>query len=183
MTDFSVAPGVLIAVPQLDDSNFERSVIVMIKHTADGALGLVINSELEHPCEKVVAEFDLSWAGEPCQLRRGGPVESQSLWMLHHDRWSFDETMQVADGVNVSRSREAITKMCEGAEQHMVLLVGYAGWGGGQLEAEIKTGSWIVGKMSPELVFEWPAETVWSRALAELGINPAHLVEGAGMIQ
>lgn len=184
MSEFSTAPGVLVAMPQLDDPNFERSVVVMIEHDAEGALGLVLNSELSHACIDVAEGFDLEWPGDPdAQLRRGGPVEPQSLWMLHDDGWCFGETMRVADGVSVSRSREALTRMCEGGERHLRLFVGYAGWGAGQLESEIAAGSWLVADISPEMVFEWDAEVIWHRVLAQMGIDPAHLVTGGGTVQ
>ncbi|MCA9541736.1 MAG: YqgE/AlgH family protein, partial [Myxococcales bacterium] len=162
MGRFTTAPGVLIAVPQLLDPNFLRSVVVMIDHDERGALGLVVNQPLPHQCAAVAAGFGLAWGGdEDAPLLRGGPVEPQSLWMLHDDGWWFDETMRVADGVGVSRSREALTRMCEGGEAKLRLLIGYAGWGPGQLEGEIAAGSWIVAKVSPALVFEWPADEIW----------------------
>lgn len=184
MTEFSTAPGTLIAVPQLEDPNFLRSVVVMVQHGREGALGLVINHELSHDCADVAKGFGLAWPGrEGARLAKGGPVEPQSLWMLHADGWCFDETMRVAEGIAVSRSREALTRMCEAEEPHLRMLVGYAGWGAGQLEAEISAGAWIVGPTTLELIFEWPPEEVWSRALEQLGIDPAHLVEGASTVQ
>ncbi len=184
MTEFSTAPGTLIAVPQLEDPNFLRSVVVMVEHTREGALGLVINHELSHECAKVAEGFGLSWPGVPgAKLAKGGPVEPQSLWMLHDDGWCFDETMRVADTIAVSRSREALTRMCEAEEPRLRMLVGYAGWGPGQLEAEISSGSWIVGSTTPALIFDWAPDEVWARALHQLGIDPAHLVEGAGTVQ
>ncbi len=184
MSEFSTAPGILIAVPQLEDPNFHRSVVVMVEHNRDGALGLVLNHALPHDCAVVTSNFGLSWPGPAdAKLGKGGPVEPQSLWMLHGDGWCFDETMRVSDGVAVSRSREALTRMCEGEEAQLRLLVGYAGWGPGQLESEISVGSWITGPVTPELVFRWPPDEVWSRALWALGIDPAHLVEGAGTVQ
>lgn len=184
MSEFSTASGVLIAVPQLDDPNFHRSVVAMISHDREGAYGLVINAQLPHACAEVAAGFELPWPGSgESRLCRGGPVEPQSLWMLHDDGWCFDETMRVADGIAVSRSREALTRMCEGGEQQLRLYVGYAGWGPGQLEAEIARGSWIVGELSAEMLFSWPVDEMWARALARLGIDPAHLVETAGTVQ
>jgi putative transcriptional regulator len=181
---FSTAPGILIAVPQLDDPNFHRSVVLMVEHNEKGALGLIVNLEVDHPSAAVADELGLTWPGRPNdRLRRGGPVEPQSLWMLHDDGWAFSETMRVVPGVSVSRSREALTRMCEAREQRLVFLVGYAGWGAGQLEREIAQGAWLSSRASAELVFEWPPDEVWTRALAAMGIDPAHLVEAAGEIQ
>ncbi len=128
--------------------------------------------------------YGLTWPGAPeARLRRGGPVEPQSLWMLHDDGWAFPETMRVIPGVSVSRSREALTRMCEAREQRLVFLVGYAGWGPGQLEKEIGQGTWLIHRASPEMVHDWTPDVIWERALREMGIDPAHLVEAAGEIQ
>lgn len=184
MSRFSTAPGVLIAMPQLEDPNFHRSVVVMIQHDAEGALGLVINHPLPHPCAEIAAGFGLPWHGDPdVQLRRGGPVEPQSLWMLHDDGWAFDETMRVCPGVAVSRSREALTRMCRGEERRIRLLVGYAGWGPGQLEGEISAGSWLTAPATPAQLFDWPLDEIWTRTIESLGFDPAFLVAGAPTVQ
>ena len=181
---FSTAPGILIAVPQLVDPNFLRSVVVMIEHNEDGALGLVVNHPTDQPCASIVEALGLPWhGGETDLLLRGGPVEPQSLWMLHNDSWSFDETMRVFSGVAVSRSRDALTRMSEAGEQRLLLTVGYAGWGAGQLEHEISAGAWITSNPTEALVFDAPRDRVWEQALWSMGINPAHLVEGGGTVQ
>ena len=156
----------------------------MIQHDQNGALGLIINAVTTRYCTELADSFGLPWPGSTeAVICRGGPVEPQSLWMLHDDGWGFSETMRVTDGVAVSRSREALTRMCNGGEESLRLLVGYAGWGPGQLENEIATGSWIVGEASPEMVFHWPPEEIWRRSLDALGINPAFLVEGGHLVQ
>ena len=113
-------------MPQLLEQSFHRSVVIMLEHNEDGALGLVINHELQHRCSEVADSFDLNWTvGEALPLRRGGPVELQSLWMLHDDSWFFDESTLVAPGIAASRSREALTRMFAAEEQRLRLLVGY----------------------------------------------------------
>lgn len=181
---FSAAQGLLLAVPQLHDPNFYRAVVLMVEHDDEGALGLVLNHGTDHPCARVTGEFGLPWPGRPGEtLRRGGPVEPQSLWMLHDDGWGFDETTRAGQGVAVSRSREALTRMCEGGEERLRLFIGYAGWGPGQLEEEIAAGSWITAPATADLVFQVPPDDLWHEVLSRLGINPAHLVEGGGSIQ
>ncbi len=156
----------------------------MLEHNEDGALGLVINHETEHHCSEVADSFQLSWPkGELLPLRRGGPVEVQSLWMLHDDAWFFDESTLVAPGIAASRSREALTRMFGADETRLRLFVGYAGWGSGQLEEEIASGSWLTTAAVPEMLFDWPAEEVWERTLGMLGIDPAFLVDGSALVQ
>ncbi len=181
---FSSAPGVLIAMPELVDPNFHRAVVVMIQHDAEGALGLIINHPLTHRCADVAAGFGLPWAGpSDLELGRGGPVEQQSLWMLHDDGWGFDETMRVCDGVSVSRSKEALDRMCRGGERRLRLFVGYAGWGPGQLEGEIQGGSWLTAAAGATQIFDWPADEIWARSVRSLGIDPAFLVGGGHTLQ
>ncbi|MGC6416898.1 MAG: YqgE/AlgH family protein [Bradymonadia bacterium] len=178
------APGLLIAMPQLLDPNFHRSVILMLEHGDEGALGLVINHETEHRCRDVAESFGLDWTpGDEIFLRRGGPVEKQSLWMVHADRWRFDETLMVGAGMAVSRSKKALEEMFLADESKLRLIIGYAGWGAGQLESELAEGSWIYTDISPEMIFEWSADSMWERALRTAGIDPAHLVSGGGIVQ
>lgn len=180
---FSASPGVLIAVPQLLDPNFHRSVVLMIEHDAEGALGLVINHATAHRCAEVVGNFELPWWGDAeATLRRGGPVEPHSLWMLHPDAWRFDESTAVVEGVAVSRSRDALTRLCKDGAERVHLVVGYAGWGPGQLEEEIAQGSWITAPATAAMVFDWPIDGVWRLALASVGIDPAHLVGASGSV-
>ena len=184
MPQFSTYPGVLIAVPQLNDPNFHHSVVLMIEHDQDGAMGVVINRPIDHRCAEVTGRFNVAWPGHPGdQIRRGGPVSPETLWMVHDDGWSFEDTLKIGPGVAISRSSEALSRMCQGQEQRLVLLVGYAGWGAGQLEQEIVEGSWIVGAVHPEFAFEISPERVWHEALAQLGIDPIHLVESAPTVQ
>ena len=171
-------------MPQLLEQTFHRSVVIMLEHNEDGALGLVINHETDHFCSEVADSFQLAWpTGDHLHLRRGGPVESQSLWMLHDDGWFFEETTLVAPGIAASRSREALTRMFEADERRLRLLVGYAGWGPGQLEEEIASGSWLTSDAHSDMLFEWAAEDVWERSLRAMGVDPAFLVDGGAGVQ
>lgn len=182
MSGFTLAPGLLIAMPRLADPHFKRSVVLMLEHHEEGALGLVINHPTEQPCERVTRAFEVEWSGDAGErLLRGGPVDPQALWMLHDDGWSFDETTRVTEGLSVSRSREALTRIAA-AERPITLLIGCAGWGPGQLEREIADGAWLTAPAVAEIL-EWPAETRWTRALGLIGVDPAHLVNGGSTLQ
>lgn len=175
---FTTAPGILIATPLLTDPSFHRSVVVMIEHNEEGALGLVVNHPTQHRNAEITRNLELRWPGPPdARLLRGGPVEPQSLWILHEDGWCFEETVQVCAGLAVSRSREALMRMCKAEEDQMLLAVGYAGWSAGQLEGEIAQGAWITSEVDTEMVMHWPREDLWRRTLDAMGINPAHLVD------
>ena len=184
MERFQAAPGVLIAMPQLLDPNFHRSVILMVEHTDEGALGLVINHETEHLCSEVARTFNLDWhVGQHIHLRRGGPVERQSLWMVHGPTWSFDETQTIDDVFGISRSKAALERLFRANEPDLRLIIGYAGWGPGQLEQEVAEGSWLHCDVRSELMFDWPANEVWERSIRQLGLDPAQLVGSPSSLQ
>lgn len=179
---FSTVPGTLISVPQLQDPNFVRSVVVMLVHNPSGALGVIINHATGHRCAEVVSQFELSWPHEEEDvLLLGGPVDRDGLWMIHDDSRIFDDSLVVTDALVTSRSRAALQGLCSEPSQRLLLGVGCAGWGPGQLERELAAGAWINGLLSPELLYEWPRDEVWERALRQLGIDPMMLVVGGGM--
>ena len=183
MSALSLSGKVLIAVPQLLDPSFHRAVVLVLDHSEDGTIGLVINHPTEHPCAELITNFELTWQGDPeSVLGCGGPVEPHSLWILHREALAIDDATPVLDGVAVSRSRAALEPLCAASGGEMRLLIGYAGWGAQQLDSELAQGSWVVAPASASMLFEWPADQVWRRALGSVGIDPALLVSGSGSV-
>jgi putative transcriptional regulator len=178
-----LSQSVLIAMPQLVDPNFHRSVVLIIEHDQQGTLGLVINHPTEHRCADVAANLQIDWQADPhLTLHRGGPVEPESFWMLHTDAVQAEDTVSVLPGVALSRSRDALAALGTQQEVPMRMIIGYAGWGPGQLEAEIAEGAWLVTAASAEMVFDWAPDLVWRGALSAVGIDPAYLVPGGGSV-
>ncbi len=177
----------LCAVPQLLDPNFERAVILMLEHNEDGALGLVLSDALPNRLETVLDDLDVIWGGDPdTLLRKGGPVEPSRGWILHGTP-EWDPTAQeVLRGVWLTTSLDRVDRtLAVGEEGAFVFLLGYAGWGAKQLEAEIATGSWVAvplgatdegGRVPPQWLFEVDPDELWSKALGVMGIDPARLV-------
>jgi putative transcriptional regulator len=154
----------LIAIPQLGDPNFVRSVVLMLHHAADGALGLIVN----HPIELTLGSF-ASEHGMAChsrmknvQVHRGGPVEPTRGWILHEDG-ELAERQDVLPGLSVSGSLEN------------------AGWGPGQLEREMQQGSWLTVEADAKHVLTTPASECWNAVLREMGVDPARLAMGTGI--
>ena len=163
-------PGLLVASPQMRDPNFERAVVLLVQHTAQGALGLVINREAKVRVGEVVQHLDMP--GTAATLQRpalwGGPVERGSGFVLYKglapEGWK-------AGSVAISPSRERLAALVgAGAEFHLCL--GYAGWGPGQLDKELTEGSWVFVEAAAELVFDTPLGDRYDRALALLGVAP-----------
>lgn len=173
--DTQLAPGLLVAVPGLPDPNFARTVVLLVEHNDDGAMGLVINRPLTIPLGKLLAEVGVSEAerfGAP--VLYGGPVSPSRGWVLHGADWAMDGSLVVAPGVALSSSVAVLRAIGEGQgpEQYGVCL-GYAGWAAGQLEREIAIGSWVPVPATARLVLEVPLEQRWEEALRSNGMEPA----------
>jgi len=173
----TLIPGLLIATPSLADPNFNRTAILMLQHDDEGSLGLVLNRPTKHACSEVAKSLNIEWELDDTHfVSLGGPVEPQSLWMVHPNHWIFDESIQIGSGLAVSRSESALRRMCLAGEAQLRMFIGYAGWGPGQLEEEIKAGAWILTDVTDALIFRTADAEVWDRAFAQIGIDPGFLV-------
>ncbi len=189
----------LCAAPQLLDPNFRRSVVLMLEHGAEGALGLVLNNPLPNRVSEVTRGLNLRWQGdEDATVRMGGPVEPMRGWIVH-DQPEWDPTAdEVLPGLWLTTSLEPVTRAGNhdvgGADSHVLFLLGYAGWASAQLEGEIASGSWLpvpietgeeptgVG-VPPRWVLETEPEQMWSSALRSLGVDPGRLAVGGSVLQ
>ena len=180
MADQRIAPGLLIAMPDLLDPNFARTVVLMCAHSAEGAFGLVINRGTDIPVDAVCSEAGIEWHGaEDVMVQAGGPVERQRGWVLHSDEVMHPGSQLVDDGVALAASHEALRAFAGEPEGRYRLVLGYAGWGPGQLEEELDQGSWLTADLDVSLVFDTPTAEVWGRALTLVGIDPTHLVSAS----
>jgi putative transcriptional regulator len=136
----SLKGQLLVATPALKDPNFFRTVLMMVQHDENGALGLVLNRPLEMTLKAAWEEVSET----PCfiddPLHQGGPCEGP-LMVLHTDG---DSQMQVADGLHFTTDRDAIEQLVSAGDGRMKFFVGYAGWTPGQLEREIEEGAWVI---------------------------------------
>lgn len=190
----------LCAVPQLLDPNFHRSVVFMLEHSQEGALGLVLNSEMPTTMVEVASALELEWRGDPEELVRvGGPVEPARGWILH-DREEFDPDAAHVIGeltLTTSLERAKETGCTSLGDGRMIFVLGYAGWGPGQLEGEIAAGSWVLvpvfadeqargerSGITVDWLFETGPDEMWAEALGAIGIEPHRLVglQGSGRV-
>jgi putative transcriptional regulator len=183
--EHQIAGGLLIAMPQLvTDPNFARSVVLMIEHTDEGSLGLVVNRPLELSLGDVMRTLDLEWEGDPEDpVYSGGPVQPQSGWVLHEpvELPVEQPSLSVSSGIQLSTSPEQLRELAAAPPDRVRFLLGYAGWAPGQLEGELAAGAWLLAPSSAQLVFETPAESIWETAIRSLGIEPATLIPGGGV--
>ena len=180
----TVAPGLLLAMPQLPDPNFQRSVVLMIEHHGLGSFGLVVNRPTALPVVEVLTELEIGWHGSgDAVVWSGGPVEPQRGCVLYPRPPGGDpeQAVDVVPGIALSTSPDQLRELADDPPDHLRFLLGYAGWGPGQLEREMSEGSWLVAPATPELVFETPCERMWEAAIESLGIDPTTLVPASGI--
>ena len=183
MVESKIAPGFLVAAPQLKDPHFENSVILMLEHEdEEGALGLIINQPASVKLDAVLGEMHIDMPDPlalkgPPPLLYGGPVSPERGWILHTPDWTGPGTRVVDEGLSVTACKDILEAIAVGTgPDRYRFCLGYAGWGPHQLVGEIKSGAWITVPFDVNLVFDTPLDSIWAKALMHLGINPANLV-------
>lgn len=164
----------LIAQPFMQDGQFARSVVFLCEYSEEGSLGFVLNQPTSVNIGDLLPELDYP----SLMVNHGGPVQLDTLHMLHRLPGSMGG-VEVNSGVYWGGSFEALQLHgTVGAlnTADVRLFVGYAGWSPGQLENEVKEGSWLVADVTPTLVFDTPPENVWKKAVQSLGKEYKHLV-------
>jgi len=180
----SLAPSLLLSMPQLTDPNFNRTVVLLCKHSDEGAFGLVVNRPLV-TTGRVVVNLDPPVTPEhDLQVWVGGPVEPQRSWILVGDESDRDETsgVRIADSLYLSTSPDLLRRLLEPAPPPRArLVVGYSGWGPGQLEAELQASAWLISDIDRDLIFNTPPDRMWEAAIRRLGADPAALQTSRGV--
>ena len=174
-----LAPGILIAVPQMDDPNFSRTVVLLIEHGETGAMGIVFNKPSEVGLGDIGKEHGMDVHAGAGLAFVGGPVQRERGFLLHR-RPDVGDSVQLTDGVWLSVSTDALKALLAGDPEAYRLCLGYAGWGPGQLERELVAGGWLNSSISAKRIFDTPAEKIWDAVIRDLGIDPAFLVQGGG---
>jgi len=189
----SLAPSLLLSMPQLVDPNFNRTVVLLCKHKEDGALGLVVNRPLVTTGPVVVEvraqaeslEQTTASSDRELEVWIGGPVEPHRSWILvGHDEDEDEERrgVRVAHGLYLSTSPELLHRLLGPAPPARTrLIVGYSGWGPGQLEAELQASAWLISDIDRDLIFSTPADRMWEAAIRRLGADPAALQMSRGV--
>ena len=180
----SLAGQLLIAMPQMMDPRFERTVIYMCVHNGEGAMGLVVNKLLESlTFSDMLAQLKIEpgSAVEDPPVHFGGPVDSGRGFVLHTDDYEHEGTLQVEDGLSLTSTVDVLKAISEGrGPRRSMLALGYAGWGAGQLETEIGANGWLHVPADESLLFDEDIDNKWALAVAKLGIEPATFSGEAG---
>lgn len=175
----------LIAMPSLDDSWFEKTVIYLVEDNEHGAMGLVINQPHKLSIEELLAHFDYTpednYPFLSQEVMIGGPVDMERGFILHNPIGNWKSSMILDDHLAMTVSDDLLQALArdEGPEQFTVCL-GFAGWKPGQLAQEIQDNSWLTIPYNHSLLFDTPHESMWEVALGTLGISPEFLTAEAG---
>ena len=175
----------LIAMPGIGDPRFERALILICTHDQDHAMGVALNRPLAGlTVPDLLNRLGIAstMAIAPDLVLIGGPVERERGFVLHTDDYRGDHGLAVGGGVTLTATREVLEAMAAGNGQpsRALLALGYAGWGAGQLETEIKQNVWLTCEADPELIFGHDHGGKWRRALSKLGVDPERLSAVAG---
>ncbi|HJN23753.1 MAG TPA: YqgE/AlgH family protein [Rhodospirillales bacterium] len=174
----------LIAMPGLQDPRFAKTVIFLCAHNADGAMGLVINREIDSiSFPDLLEQLDIEPSDdvELIKVHFGGPVDSGRGFVLHSPDYVQDTTMVVDAEVALTATIDVLKAIAGGSgPRRRLLALGYAGWGPGQLDTEIKANGWLHVTADDDLVFGADLEGKWEQAMGKLGIDPRMLSDEAG---
>ncbi len=178
----SLAPKLLLSMPQLNDPNFKQTVVLLCEHGEEGAFGLVLNRQTDTPASSVVRLSPPIEVENGLQLWIGGPVEPERGWILMGDEPPEVESVEVCDGLYLSTSPDLLRRLLvSGPPDRTRLLTGYAGWGAGQLDAELSASSWLIADIQLDLIFDIQATQMWETAIRRLGAEPSMLQMGSGV--
>ena len=175
----------LIAMPGISDPRFERTVILVCAHDGQHAMGVAVNRPVEGlTLPDLLTRLDIESNIElpPDLVLMGGPVERERGFVVHTDDYMGEHSLEVGAGLALTATREVLEAIATHDRQprRAFLALGYAGWGAGQLEDEIKENVWLTCEPDDALVFDADYDTKWGRALSKIGVDPDRLSAIAG---
>ena len=180
----SMTNQLLIAMPNLKDPFFSQAVVYLCEHSKSGAFGIIINKKY---CDLRFNAFFNSLITLKDQFRRyentiyfGGPVLIEKGLIFHRERIKTKDSIKITESAYITSNLNILKQLDEEKESHFKVVLGHAGWSGGQLENELKNGDWLVENATDEFLFDIPSSELWSYATSSLGFDTANLVGAIG---
>ena len=165
----------LIAMPAMADPNFSRSVTLLCQHNEEGAIGITINRKSSFTLGELLFQLNIPCENEKISSQlvlEGGPVNPDHGFVLHTPVKGFDSSIRINDDIMVTTSRDVLAAIAAGnGPEKFVVALGYAGWGDGQLEFEMRQNAWLSVPADKGILFESALSQRWEKALGKLGIN------------
>lgn len=169
----------LIAMPAMADPNFSRSVTLLCQHNEEGAIGITINRKSSFTLGELLFQLNIPCENEKISSQlvlEGGPVSPDHGFVLHTPVSGYDSSIQLNDDIMVTTSRDVLAAIAAGnGPDKFLVALGYAGWGDGQLEFEMRQNAWLSVPADKGILFESALSQRWEKALGKLGINISDL--------
>lgn len=173
--------ALLLSMPQMQDPNFARTVVLLCEYSPDGAFGLVLNRPTDMPATAMVRLDPPIVGGNELPLWIGGPVEPQRGWILLAEEPDTD-FKSICDGLYLSTSQDVLREVLAARPAPRArVLAGYAGWGPGQLDEELAQSAWLMGDVDLDIVFDLPHDMMWETAIRRIGADPSSLTMSHGV--
>ncbi|HEX6833764.1 MAG TPA: YqgE/AlgH family protein [Rudaea sp.] len=180
----SLTDHFLIAMPNMRDPSFKRSVAFLCQHNDEGAMGLLVNRLSEYRLGDVLAQMRIKCESAEvgdAPVLIGGPVQPERGFVLHTPHGEWESSFKISDRICVTTSRDVLAAIAEGrGPERALITLGYAGWSAGQIETELKENSWLTVPASEAILFETPLEERWEAAAGLVGVNIANIAGYAG---
>ncbi|TDF34427.1 YqgE/AlgH family protein [Alteromonadaceae bacterium M269] len=175
----------LIAMPNLAKSYFERTLIYMCEHNAEGSMGIVVNQPVGMSLSELLKQVNIETPIDEEKgkqiVRAGGPVSEDRGFIIHSAQEGWDSSLKLTSDIMVTTSTDILSVLGnDGAPDKVITALGYAGWSAGQLEDEIQQNSWLTVEADEELLFDTPIHLKWQTALSKLGIESWQLSDEVG---
>jgi putative transcriptional regulator len=173
--------ALLLSMPQLQDPNFSKTVVLLCDYGPEGAFGLILNRPTEMPASVMVRLDPPVTRGNELPLWIGGPVEPDRGWILLGAEPASDFKI-IRSGLYLSTSQTLLRDVLETTPAPRArIIAGYAGWGPGQLDDELAHSSWLMSDVDLDLVFDTPADAMWETAIRRIGADPSMLTTSHGV--
>lgn len=174
----------LLAMPQMQDSRFEKTVIFICGHDANGAMGLVINKYLGDLTLRGLLDY-LNLPQESIKrdlpIYFGGPSDTGRGFVLHSDDFTHPGTVRLGNHISLTATVDILRSIAEGdGPKDCLLAMGYAGWGPGELDSELHSNRWLQVEADVDILFQTSIEKKWGKAIAKLGVTPEALSDELG---
>ncbi len=180
--DDSFAPALLLSMPQLNDPNFQHTVVLLCQHTDEGAWGLVLNRPTGKYAAIAGSETALAGTSSGLEVWVGGPVELERGCLLLGAMPEDGEAVRICEGLFLSGSPALLQQLMDAPPRPRTrLFMGYAGWGPDQLEEELRQSAWLISDVDLDLVFDTEPSAMWEAAIRRLGADPGTLQMSSGV--
>lgn len=174
----------LIAMPDMSDPNFRRSVTLLCQHNDEGAIGITVNRRSAFDMGEIFEQLDIPCSDKATSrtpVLEGGPVSPDRGFVLHTPREGYESSLPVNEEIMVTTSRDILADLAAGnGPERFVMALGYAGWSRGQLEGEMRENAWLAVPADSDIVYDAPVEDRWERAVNRLGIDFSSLHSEGG---